>query len=133
MAPLLIVSLTAFFSANVSASVVFVPGPPTSATSTLSVSPNSLVADGVQTTTVSFTEADASGNLTPGQNVTFSVSGTGYSFSSTTATTSASGVATTTLKATKAEIKAITASSGSATHTVSVAFVPGPFNVAASS
>lgn len=85
--------------------VVFIPGAPAVATSTITgTSP--VVADGVATSTITVTLLDAFSNPISGSAPTFDATGTGNSYSACSVT-SASGEATCTLTSTKAEIKTL--------------------------
>jgi titin len=101
---------------------VTIYGAPNLAMSSLTASPTSLTANGTSTTTLTATIKDSSGNLLPGLTVSFSSTGTGNTFSTTSATTTSSGVATSTLKSTVAQVKTVTASVGSISLTVMVTF-----------
>jgi adhesin/invasin len=59
----------------VNAPIVFLPGPPNAGTSTLTVSPPSVAADGVSTALLILVARDAQGNRVPGQSVVPSASG----------------------------------------------------------
>ena len=112
-------------AASVTASVTFTPGPPSSANSSLSANPASVVADGAATIALTFTGLDAKKNPISGQLVSFGASGASNSFSASSCTTAANGACTVTLASTKAQAETITASFGGVTKTAAVTFVPG--------
>ena len=91
------------------ATVTFVgsPGAVSATVSTVAASPASVVADGVQTTTITITVLDDSSNPLPGQTVQLSATGTNNVLVQPATTTDSSGVATATLASTTAETKTI--------------------------
>ena len=94
-------------------------------TSTLTVSPSSLIANGTATSAITFTLLDANRNPLAGAPVSLSVSGNGNSVGSTMGATSASGVFSTTLSSTVAEAKTVTATAGAVTKVATVTFLAG--------
>jgi len=125
------VPVTATFAGqqHLDASVTFVAGPPVTATSTLTATPDTLVADGTTTTLLALTLADRNGNAVAGASVTFSATpdaGSVWS-SATTVTTSSTGTASVRLASTKAGEKVVEASFGEAQAVgVPVVFTAGP-------
>ncbi len=96
-----------------------------SGTSTFLATPaNSVVADGVATSTLTLTAKDTGGNVLAGQAVALTVSGSGNTLGATSGTTDSSGVFTTTLSSTVAEAKTVTATVGGASLLTSVNFIP---------
>ena len=105
--------------------VSFLAGPPGSARSTLAISPNGVVADGVAASTVTVIIRDAFGNTDPNQAIFLSSNSNADTLGLLSGTTNASGAFVTSLKSTRAEMKTITATAGAATVSGFVAFVPG--------
>jgi probable HAF family extracellular repeat protein len=119
---------------NETATVDFVPGPVSAATSSIAASPGTVTANGTATTTLTVTAEDANGNLISGATVTLSATGSSNTFTPISGTTNASGVFTATLDSTVAQdetVKAVIA--GTVTETTGVDFVPGPVAAATSS
>lgn len=115
---------------KIGGTVVFDPGPPVAATSLISGT-NSIVADGVATSTVSVTLKDAGGNPAPGFTPTFSATGTNNTLSACSVT-DVNGVSTCTLSSTKAETKTLAITSPVSKTDGSVDFIAGPVAVATS-
>ena len=97
-----------------SSSITVIPNAPSAATSTVVASPATLAADNSSLSTVTITLKDANNNtLGAGTNVTWSSTGTGNTLSPVSSgTTSSSGVASFTIKSTKAETKTVTVNVG---------------------
>ena len=91
-------------------------------TSSLTASPNSLVADGNAASTLVVTANDAQGNSVPGQAVTLTAGGTNNTLNPNSGTTTAAGTFTTTLKSTYAQLKAVTATLGAVTLNANATF-----------
>jgi hypothetical protein len=109
---------------NVTTNVTFVAGPPVMASSTMTIQPNPVNADGTSTTTITVTLADANTNPATNQQVMLTVSGSGNTLMPQAGPTSATGVFTATLASTVGEVKTVTATSGSLTLTGKVIFNP---------
>jgi hypothetical protein len=105
--------------------VTFVLGAPSSSTSTLVASPNSVVDDGVTTTTLQVRVADATNNPIDAQTVSFTSTGASYTFGAPTCSTNTSGTCSVTFKSTLAQTVTVTATFGSVNKTASVAFTVG--------
>lgn len=87
--------------------VVFVPGPPSSVTSTITGS-SPVLADGTATSTISITIRDAFNNPIPGETPTFSATDTGMqNVYGSCSVTDATGLSTCTLASTIAETKTL--------------------------
>ena len=80
--------------------------------STVEVDQATMVADGVDVTTVTVTARDAQGNPVPGQTVVLAVTGTGNTVTDPLAVTNASGVATGSFTTNIAEAKTVSATAG---------------------
>ncbi|WP_225413721.1 FG-GAP-like repeat-containing protein [Stigmatella hybrida] len=95
---------------------------------TVVVSKNSVVADGVDFTTVTVTVRDAFNNPLAGHAVGLSVTGTGNVLSAPGGTSGADGKVTAELRSTKAEVKTVEATLAGTVLTPhpEVMFVPGP-------
>jgi len=107
--------------------MTFVPGPPDAVYSTLTVDPQSLVADDASFATMAATIRDAQSNPVPGVEVAFTVTGNGHTLSSETGTTDADGATSATLKSSKAEAKTVTIAFGDGqVLNAGVTFIPGP-------
>ncbi|GGJ14160.1 Ig-like domain-containing protein [Paenibacillus hunanensis] len=120
------------------ASVTFQPGAVTAAQSTVSVSKNSVVADGTDSSSVTVTLKDSNNNPISGKNVTLSQgSGSSTITPAGAVTTNASGQAVFTVSNTKTETVTYTATdtddSITVTQTGAVTFTAGAVNAAASS
>ena len=105
---------------------VLAAGPPSNATSSLALTPNVVVADGSQTAQLVLLAKDAYGNPAVGQNVTLTSTGSGQVFASAAGTTDANGTFATTLTATVAQMKNVTATVGGISLGASARFVAGP-------
>jgi adhesin/invasin len=106
-------------------SLNFVPGPASAATSTLVASRTSgVLADGVDSSTITVTLKDAQGNVISGQAVTLSAGGTGNTFTQGAASTDGAGQLSATLASTSSGTKSvsITSPAGLETLSSSVAF-----------
>jgi len=121
-------TVTASFGTEqtLTATVSFGPGPANATRSIIVALPGTVMADGIAEATISVLIADSHGNPIPSAEVAFSVDGSDNTLSAATATTSAAGIASTTLRSTKAETKSISASAGGATVTGAIAFVDFP-------
>lgn len=115
---------------KIGGTVVFEPGPPVAATSLISGT-NSVVADGVATSTVSITLRDAGGNPAPGFTPTFSATGTNNTLSACSVG-DANGVSTCTLATTRAETKTLAIVTPVAKTDGTVDFIAGPVAAATS-
>ncbi len=118
------------------ASVNFTVGTVSAGVSTVSASPTSLIADGSATSSITVTLFDSLSHPVSGKTVTLT-QGTGSStISPASATTNASGVATFTVKDTKAETITYAAKDATdnitITQTQQVTFTPGPVNATVS-
>ncbi|RYF03619.1 MAG: hypothetical protein EOO40_12025, partial [Deltaproteobacteria bacterium] len=116
---------------NFTVVVNFVPGSAAAAHSTLVASPNQLVADGSQASTLTLTVRDEQNNVVTNLSTTFASTGTAAMLTPTTGTavpTDANGQAQSTLRSTYAESKIVTVSFGGATLQVPVTFVAGSPN-----
>ena len=109
-----------------SPTITFTSGAVSDAHSRLVAGRDDPAADGVSQLTLTATFEDADGNALSGQTVAFAASGSGNVLSTTSAVTNAQGVATTNLASTVAQIKTVTAVSGTTTLATQVQFVPGP-------
>jgi len=110
------------------ASVTFDPGAVDANLSTITTSKANVAADNTDTATITVHLKDSSGNAISGKNVTLSQGSGSSAITATQGTTDASGVATFTVKSTKAETVTYTAVSSSVTlslHPVPVTFTPG--------
>jgi hypothetical protein len=108
------VTVTAGATADVSFSITCTAIPPSASRSTVSVSRDNIdVITG--TTTITVTVRDANGSVLPGVLVTPTASGTGNTFTPTSATTGQNGVASFTFSSTVAENKTITVTAGTVT------------------
>ncbi len=110
------------------------PTPPpalaSASTSLVSATPTSVVANGVDTTTITVTLKDASGNPVSGKSVSLSSSGTSVTISTVSGTTDASGQATFTAKTTLAQSGVVFTAHDvtdglDVNQTASVTFTPG--------
>ena len=90
-------------------SVVFVPGSPDAAGSSVEFSPDDVPADGVAVSTITVTVRDANGNLVPGQNVSLAATGIDNTLVQPPSPTDAVGNAIGSIASTTAEAKTITA------------------------
>lgn len=97
------------------------PGPVSAAVSTVAAAPGSFTA-GSGSSTITVTAKDANGNAISGASVAFAATGGGNTLTPPSGTTNASGVATSTLTSTVAELKTVSATiNGTAiTQTASV-------------
>ena len=93
-------------------SVTFAAPVPSASASSLVATPGTLLANGATTATVASTVRDGDGVPIPGVTVTFAATGTGNSWSPTSAVTNANGVATSVLASTVAEAKTLGATAG---------------------
>lgn len=89
--------------------VTFRAEAPSSRTSTVSASPNTVLANGLATTTILVTLRDANDNPVSGASVSLSATGTGNRFEASSGTTDGLGVFSTALASTIAESKRVTA------------------------
>ncbi len=118
--------------------VVFTPGTASANTSTLDISPATLVADGLATAAITLIARDVDGNPYPGASVSLSASGSNNQFAFVSAldggqlasgVTDAAGSFTSTLASTRAETKIVTATltsgNSSVTLTAPVTFIAG--------
>ena len=102
-------------------------GPPSVGNSNFAASPNGLVADGMQASTLALLLRDAAGNAIGGQPVQLSASGVGNHFSATDGNTQSDGSFTATLTSTRAEVKTVQLNlPGNANFTAQVTFAAGP-------
>ncbi len=114
------------------ATVEFIPGTINGLLSTAVVNPDTLVANGVASATVTVTVRDNNSNPVPGQTVQIAVTGTGNTVTQPPALTNVSGVATGSIVSTKAETKTLTVTVNPGGSPVVLAshpevwFVPGP-------
>ena len=117
---------------SVTASVNFTAGAVSQATSSLTATPSTLLANA---TTLTVTAEDAHGNVIPNAPVTLTATGTGNTFTSPiTGTTNAEGVFTHTVESTVAQNDTFTAViNGTASETASVNFTAGAVSQATSS
>jgi len=106
------------------------PGTVSSATSTVSANPTSVVADGSTSSTITVTLKDANNNPVSGKTVTLSAGSGSSTISAASGASNASGVVSFTVKDTKAETVTYTAKDTTdnitITQTASVTFTPGP-------
>lgn len=114
-------------STSVRTVVRFVAGPPNAANCDFSVQPSQQVADNNATVTLRFVLRDDYGNAGANQTASFVSNDVGGNDTivGSPATGDANGVASATLRSTRAETKLVTAWSESANFTVPVTFVPG--------
>ncbi|RYF49662.1 MAG: hypothetical protein EOO39_45300, partial [Cytophagaceae bacterium] len=128
-------TLTANFGVTRSGPVTFVAGPAAQAYTTLSASPNALIANGSSQTTLTLYVADAQNNPVSGAACTFSSSGGNNTLTPTSTTTNSAGLATAQLSSTQAQLKQITGAvtSTSITANANVIFNPGSISAAQSS
>ncbi|HCF61895.1 MAG TPA: hypothetical protein DFS52_28350, partial [Myxococcales bacterium] len=119
------------------ATVTFVPDAPHADKSTVQVSrATGVIANNVDTSTITATIKDANSNLISGATVAFASSNANDTFTPPSATSGANGVATATIASTKAELKTITVTVNGTTLLAAaptVTFVPGPPSASASS
>jgi adhesin/invasin len=108
------------------APIVFVPGPPSTQTSTFVVAPNGVTADGVSTDTLAVTVEDANGNRIAGQAVSLATAGQANAFTPMQGATDSNGVFASTLASTVALSETVSASIGGGTVPATVSFVAGP-------
>lgn len=101
-------------------------GTPDSAQSTFAANVASIIADNSSAVTLTAAINDSSGNPVSGQMVTLTASGTGNTFGQASGKTDSSGLFTTTLRSSKAEVKALTATAGSVALNANVTFRAGP-------
>lgn len=106
--------------------LIFVPGAPSSATSTLSAMPDETWADGQLSVSVASTFCDAYGNPTPGQNVTWLSNGANVVFSATTSSTDANGMACVWAGSTSKQVTVLTGHTADAVVSAPVSFVGYP-------
>lgn len=111
---------------SLTADVTFNPGPPASGQTTLMAAPTTVIADGVQTATLTVTARDAQGNIVPNHWVQLGATGTQNVLQPSTGLTNANGVFTAQLRSSLVGTKVVTATVGGATATANVSFVPGP-------
>ena len=104
--------------------VQFVPSstPADMAHSSLVVTPTSLQADGMETSTIAIHVGDASGNPIANANVALSVSGTNNVVTLASSTTDANGNVSATVSSTTAEVKTVTATIDGLTLTGTIHF-----------
>ncbi len=116
------------------ASVTFNPGAVDANLSTITTSKANVAADNTDTATITVHLKDSSGNAISGKNVTLSQGSGSSAITATQGTTDASGVATFTVKSTKAEAVTYTAVSSGVTlaTTTGVTFQPGAVSASAS-
>jgi adhesin/invasin len=107
-------------------SVLFdvVLGDLSAATSTFTPVPANVVADGTSTSVLTLTARDTGGNTLANQAVSLSVSGTGHTLGAATGLTDGAGVFSTTLSATTAGARTVTATIGAASLNTTVTFIP---------
>lgn len=108
--------------------VTFDPGAVDGALSNVTVSKTSVTADNTDTATVTVTLRDSQNNTISGKAVTLSQGSGSSTITATQGTSDANGVATFTVKSTKAEIVTYTATAGNVNlslHPVPVTFTPG--------
>lgn len=108
--------------------VTFDPGAVNGSLSTVTVSKTTVVADNTDTATITVTLRDSQNNAVSGKPVTLSQGSGSSTITATQGTTDTNGVATFTVKSTKAEGVTYTAIAGSVTlslHPVPVTFTPG--------
>ncbi|HVE81771.1 MAG TPA: Ig-like domain-containing protein, partial [Myxococcales bacterium] len=98
---------------TLTSTVSYVAGLPSSTTSTLSLSPATLVAGATGTITV--TVRDAAGNVIPGQAVSLAATGTSNTITPASGSTNAGGQFAASFSSTRAEMKQVTATVGSFT------------------
>lgn len=106
-----------------SSDVLFQPGPPDPAHSSMSIAPSSQVADGKTPAVIALTIRDAFENPIPHATYSVSASGTANVLSPSIGTTDAEGNANISLTSTLAEVKTVTSPAVSASQQVT--FVPG--------
>ncbi|WP_322907877.1 Ig-like domain-containing protein [Paenibacillus sp. SGZ-1009] len=116
--------------------VTFAPSSVNAALSTVAISKNNAIADNTDSATITVTLRDSQSNLISGKTVTLSQGSGGSVINATQGTTDSSGVATFTVKSTKAESVTYTASVGNVTlslHPVPITFTAGAASAALSS
>lgn len=109
-------------------SVVFEPGTVNAALSTVTVSKTAVTADNADSAVITVTLRDSQNNTVGGKTVTLSQGGGSSIIAATQGTTDTNGVATFSVKSTKAESVTYTAITGNVTlslHPVAVTFVSG--------
>jgi adhesin/invasin len=122
------------FGATLSIAVLFTAGTATSSHSSLVASPNTIVADGVATMSITFAARDAYNNPAKNAFVSLTATGTSNVFGTASGPTDANGQFTTTLSSSVAQTKTVTATFGSNdTVSCAVSFVAGPASAAGSS
>ncbi len=115
--------------------VTFDPGAVDGALSNVTISKTSVAADNTDMATITVTLRDSQNNPVSGKLVTLSQGGGSSTITATQGTSDASGVATFTVKSTKAESITYTAIAGNVTltqHPVPVTFTPGAASAATS-
>ena len=106
--------------------IVFVAGAPNGNQTTFVLSPNSdIVANNKAASTITIVAKDSFGNPVPTSAVTVSASGSNNTLAATTGSTNTQGVFNTTLRSSKAELKALSLAVGGVTRNANVLFVPG--------
>ncbi len=115
-------------------SVTFVPGGFSATASDVQVDKTTATADGVDAVGVTVTVRDGQGNPIAGAAVTIEATGTSNTITQPVGVTGANGVATGSVRSTKAELKTVSARVGGVlvTNTENVTFVPGGFNASVS-
>jgi hypothetical protein len=107
--------------------MVFVAGPVSSSSSTLTANPNIIAGNGTASLSLVTTARDAQGNGVAGSSVVLSASGGNTTFAAASGTTLGDGTYTTTLTSTQMQTEMITASiAGTVNETVSVTFTGSP-------
>jgi hypothetical protein len=112
--------------ASAASNAVTVVEIPSAGTSSLAETARTIMADGVSSTTLTAMVEDAAGDPLPNLTVSFSAMGTGNTFSSSTAVTNASGVATSTLTSTVVQTETAQATVGSVVLQASLAVTAPP-------
>ncbi|RYF50840.1 MAG: hypothetical protein EOO39_43890, partial [Cytophagaceae bacterium] len=112
----------------------FVAGSPNATLSSFNVNPNvNVLANGLSPMNLTVQSRDASGNPTPGTQVTFSGSGSGNTFRQRVALTNASGVATAQVTSTKGQTETLTAQFAGITFNANGTFYQKPPDCAGTS
>ena len=114
-------------SISLQTSIAFTAGQPNAANSTVTVTPNAVIADGWDRTTVTASVKDALGNPIPNVEVTMDATGTQNYWDPIIpiGLTGAAGVFSARLESYNAETKTVSATFASVTKTATVTFLPG--------
>ena len=110
-----------------------VAGAASASASTLLISPNAVLADGMSPAALMLTVRDAFGNVIPNAAVTWGADGSLNSFTPATSMTDASGMASATVRSIRAQSQNVLATCGAAHILAPLVFEPGPLDANLSS